>query len=66
MYLKLKSTWVEPLIIDVIWFLHRDHHYNWSSKVEDRMEVLLIKQRNGPIGSVGLKFMKEYGKFVVV
>ncbi|UOR11388.1 replicative DNA helicase [Halobacillus amylolyticus] len=49
---------------DVIGFLYRDDYYNKNSEERGRVEVLLRKQRNGPVGSIKLKFLKEYGKFV--
>ncbi|WP_082232072.1 replicative DNA helicase [Halobacillus massiliensis] len=48
---------------DVIAFLHRDDYYNWDSDAGGEVELLLSKQRNGPIGTVRLEFMKEYGRF---
>ncbi|WP_163527297.1 replicative DNA helicase [Halobacillus ihumii] len=48
---------------DVVSFLYRDDYYNRDSQLKNRVEVLLMKQRNGPVGSVGLKFLKEYGRF---
>ncbi|UOQ94762.1 replicative DNA helicase [Halobacillus shinanisalinarum] len=49
---------------DVIGFLYRDDYYNKDSEDRGRVEILLSKQRNGPVGSVSLRFLKEYGKFV--
>ncbi|MFZ0371544.1 MAG: replicative DNA helicase [Halobacillus sp.] len=51
---------------DVIGFLYREDYYNWKAEDQDRVEFLLSKQRNGPVGMVGLKFMKAYGKFTGV
>jgi replicative DNA helicase len=48
---------------DVIAFLYRDDYYDRESKEKDRIEVILAKQRNGPIGTVKLAFLKEYGRF---
>ncbi|TGB04707.1 replicative DNA helicase [Halobacillus salinus] len=49
---------------DVISFLYRDDYYNPESESQNIVEVILKKQRNGPIGNVELAFIKEYGKFV--
>ncbi|MFC7319822.1 replicative DNA helicase [Halobacillus campisalis] len=48
---------------DVIGFLHREDYYNWQ-KDEGEMELLLSKQRNGPVGDVKFQFKKEFGQFV--
>ncbi|MCP3032874.1 replicative DNA helicase [Halobacillus sp. A1] len=49
---------------DMVAFLYRDDYYNWTGGKKDEVEFLISKQRNGPVGNVGLRFMKEYGKFV--
>ncbi|MFE8695550.1 replicative DNA helicase [Cytobacillus sp. FJAT-53684] len=48
---------------DVIAFLYRDDYYHQDSKKKNTIEVILAKQRNGPIGTVELGFMKETGCF---
>ncbi|EWG12921.1 replicative DNA helicase [Cytobacillus firmus DS1] len=48
---------------DVIAFLYRDDYYYKESDRKDTIEIILTKQRNGPIGTVRLAFMKEIGKF---
>lgn len=49
---------------DVVAFLYRDEYYNPNSEFRNMVEVILRKQRNGPIGTVELAFFKEYGKFL--
>ncbi|MET3508442.1 replicative DNA helicase [Halalkalibacter oceani] len=49
---------------DVISFLYRDDYYNKESENQNIVEVIIAKQRNGPIGTVETAFIKEYGKFV--
>lgn len=49
---------------DVIGFLYRDDYYDKNSEKQNIIEIILAKQRNGPVGTVELAFMKEYGKFV--
>ena len=49
---------------DVIGFLYRDDYYDKESENKNIVEVIIAKQRNGPIGTVELAFIKEYGKFV--
>ncbi|PLT33506.1 replicative DNA helicase [Bacillus sp. V5-8f] len=48
---------------DLIAFLYRDDYYNRDSEKDNLVEVILAKQRNGPIGTVKLAFHKEYGRF---
>jgi len=48
---------------DVIELLHRDDYYD--DEVNDNiMEVIIAKQRNGPVGTVELVYMKEYNLFL--
>lgn len=49
---------------DLIMFLYRDDYYNKDSEKQNMVEVIIGKQRNGPIGTVELAFIKEIGKFV--
>ncbi|MCA1021816.1 replicative DNA helicase [Halobacillus litoralis] len=49
---------------DVIGFLYRDDYYDAESEDQNIVEIILSKQRNGPVGNVELAFLKEYGKFV--
>lgn len=49
---------------DVIAFLYRDDYYDKESENQNIVEIIIAKQRNGPIGTVETAFIKEYGKFV--
>ncbi|GAE27005.1 replicative DNA helicase [Halalkalibacter wakoensis JCM 9140] len=49
---------------DVVAFLYRDDYYDKESENQNIIEIILAKQRNGPIGTVEAAFIKEYGKFV--
>lgn len=49
---------------DLIAFLYRDDYYDRESKYKDHIEIILAKHRNGPVGTVKLAFLKEYGKFL--
>lgn len=49
---------------DVIGFLYRDDYYDKESEAKNITEVIIAKQRNGPIGTVSLAFKKEYNKFL--
>lgn len=48
---------------DVIAFIYRDEVYNPKSPDEGLAEIIVSKQRNGPIGTVRLAFLKEYTRF---
>lgn len=48
---------------DVVMFLYRDYYYNKESGKENSAEVIIAKQRNGPIGTVELVWMPDYTKF---
>ncbi|QAS53463.1 replicative DNA helicase [Halobacillus litoralis] len=49
---------------DVIGFLYREDYYKRDGGESDEVELIISKQRNGPVGSVKLEFVKEYGKFI--
>lgn len=48
---------------DVILFIYRDQVYNPDSPDKGTAEIIIGKQRNGPIGRVRLTFIGEYTKF---
>ena len=48
---------------DVILFIYRDEVYNEDSEQGNKAEIIIGKQRNGPIGTVNLTFLKEFTKF---
>lgn len=48
---------------DVIAFLYRDDYYRKDTDQPNIVEVILAKQRNGPIGTIRLTFDKECGRF---
>lgn len=48
---------------DVVMFLYRDDYYNHDSPEKGILEVIIAKQRNGPIGTVKLAWLPEYTKF---
>jgi len=49
---------------DVIEFLYRDDYYDAESEKQNIIEVIIAKQRNGPVGTVELAFMKEFNLFL--
>ena len=48
---------------DVIMFIYRDDYYNKESKEPGVAEIVLAKQRNGPVGTVKLTFLKPLTRF---
>jgi replicative DNA helicase len=49
---------------DIVAFLYRDDYYDKESEAKNIIEIIIAKQRNGPVGTVQLAFVKEYNKFV--
>ncbi len=49
---------------DLIMFIYRDEIYNETSQDKGVAEVIIGKQRNGPIGTVRLTFLGPYTRFV--
>ncbi len=48
---------------DLILFIYRDEVYNPDSQDKGKAEIIIGKQRNGPIGSLALAFRGEYTRF---
>ena len=48
---------------DVVMFIYRDEYYNKDSEFKKQAEIIIAKQRNGPIGTVNLAWLGEYTKF---
>jgi len=47
----------------VVLFIYRDEVYNRDSPEKGTAEVIVGKQRNGPIGMAKLAFIQNYTKF---
>nr|HQU62524.1 replicative DNA helicase [Nitrosomonas sp.] len=48
---------------DVILFIYRDEVYNPETQDKGIAEIIIGKQRNGPIGKVNLTFLGEFTRF---
>ena len=48
---------------DVVMFIYRDDYYNKETDKKGISEIIIAKQRNGPIGTVELAWLPEYTKF---
>jgi replicative DNA helicase len=48
---------------DVVMFIYRDDYYNKDTEDKNISEIIIAKQRNGPIGTVKLVWLPEYTKF---
>lgn len=49
---------------DIVAFLYRDDYYNQETEKKNIIEIIIAKQRNGPVGTVELVFLKQFNKFV--
>ena len=48
---------------DLVILLLREEYYNPTPDNEGITEIIVAKQRNGPVGSIQLTFIKEYARF---
>ena len=49
---------------DVVAFIHREEYYDRDNEdLKGKAEIIIAKQRNGPIGSIDLAWISEYTKF---
>ncbi len=48
---------------DVVMFIYRDDYYNKDTENKNIAEIIIAKQRNGPIGTVNLVWLPQYTKF---
>ena len=48
---------------DVVMFIYRDDYYNKDTEKKGIAEIIIAKQRNGPIGTVELVWLPDFTKF---
>ena len=49
---------------DVVAFIHREEYYDRDNEdVKGKAEIIIAKQRNGPVGEIALTFLKEFTRF---
>ncbi|HXL01669.1 MAG TPA: replicative DNA helicase [Candidatus Atribacteria bacterium] len=48
---------------DLVLLIYREDYYNPNSSKKGIAEIIVAKQRNGPIGTVDLMFQKDYARF---
>lgn len=48
---------------DVVAFIYREEQYNRTDENENKAEIIIAKQRNGPTGMVELAFLKQFTRF---
>ena len=48
---------------DVIMFIYRDDYYHPDTEKKNISEIIIGKQRNGPVGTVELAWLPEYTRF---
>lgn len=48
---------------DLVLFIYRDEVYNKESADKGTAEIIIGKQRNGPIGEVKMAFIQDYTRF---
>jgi len=49
---------------DVVAFIYREGYYNQDAENKHLTEVIIAKQRNGPVGTVQLYFKENHNKFL--
>ncbi|OOR49468.1 replicative DNA helicase [Bacillus pseudomycoides] len=49
---------------DVIMLMYREDYYEKETEHKDITEIQIAKHRNGPVGMLRLRFLKEFGRFL--
>jgi len=48
---------------DIVMFIHREEVYNPESERKGIAEIIIAKHRNGPVGSINLRFFDRTARF---
>ena len=48
---------------DVVMFIYREDYYKKDTEEKNISEIIIGKQRNGPVGTVKLAWLPQYTKF---
>jgi replicative DNA helicase len=48
---------------DIVLFVYRDEQYNPKPENHGKAEIIIGKQRNGPVGTIPIRFINECAKF---
>lgn len=48
---------------DVVMFIYRDDYYNKDTEKKNIAEIIIAKQRNGPVGTIELVWLPDFTKF---
>jgi replicative DNA helicase len=48
---------------DVVMFIYREDYYNKDTKRKNVSDIIIAKQRNGPVGDIHLVWLPQYTKF---
>jgi replicative DNA helicase len=49
---------------DIVMFIYRDEYYNQESEKRGEAEIIIAKQRNGPVGTVDLLYQSNITRFL--
>ncbi|MEQ1433075.1 DnaB-like helicase C-terminal domain-containing protein, partial [Salmonella enterica] len=49
---------------DLVMFIYRDEYYNPESEARGEAEIIIAKQRNGPVGTVDLLYQGSITRFL--
>ena len=60
------ADWTPPEGVEIVMFVHREEYYHRGDEAEQyagQAEIIIAKQRNGPVGDVELMWEKQFTRF---